>query len=351
MSYTNLSIKNLPHSEVEISGSIPTESVASYRKAAVDYLTSKVTIPGFRQGKVPENILMKHVGEMALLEEMAERALAEVYPLIIEEKKLEIIDRPEIRITKLAPQNPLEFVIKVAVKPVITLADYQSIAKEAHKEKDAPIEVTEKEIDDVILEVRKSRVDHSKHDHSKSKEEHDKEVEQNIPEFTDEFVKTLGDFKDVGDFKEKLRTNMKEDKERKAKEKKRLQIVESIISASTIDVPNLLVEHELAKMLGQFRDDLVRMGLKQEDYLKRLGKTEEDLRKEWREDAEKRAKLSLILHEIALKEKLIPSDDDTEKEVTVLTAHYPDVDKERARVYARTVLANEKVFAFFEAQK
>lgn len=344
------SVKNLERSEVEIIGNLSVEEFAKYRKGAIEYLGSKVNIPGFRQGKVPENVLVKHVGEMAVLEEMAERALAEAYPKICEEKNIRAIGRPQIAVTKLAPGNPLEFTIRTAVSPEITLPDYKAIAKAINAKKEEPITVEPKELENIITEIRKSRVDHSKHDHSLSKEEHDKQIEKEAPELTDEFVKTLGNFKDVADFREKLEKNVRADKERKAREKKRLAIVEEIVKNSKIEVPDVLIETELAKMLAEFNDNITRMGLKPEDYLNHIKKTEVDLRKEWRPDALKRAKLALILWKIAETEKVVPSNEELDKEVEAILSYYKDADKDRARAYAETVLANEKVFLFLEKQ-
>ena len=68
-----------------------------------------------------------------------------------------------------------------------------------------------------------------------------------------------------------------------------------LIKDSKIDMPKALIENELDKMEGQFKGDIANMGLQPEDYLKHIKKTWEDLRKEWKPDAEKRSKTQLIL--------------------------------------------------------
>src|SRR5690606_15144234 len=107
-----------------------------------------------------------------------------------------------------------------------------------------------------------------------------KEEDIVVPEFDDAFVKTLGDFKDVEDFKKKVGENMKIEKEREAKDKKRSDIIEKLIEKTTVDLPDILIDGELEKMAAQFKDDLEKAGLKMEDYLKQLGKSEEDIKKE-----------------------------------------------------------------------
>jgi FKBP-type peptidyl-prolyl cis-trans isomerase (trigger factor) len=99
------------------------------------------------------------------------------------------------------------------------------------------------------------------------------------------------------------------------------------------------------------------MGIEPKDYRERVGKDEAALRAEFRGDAEKRAKIQLILNEIGVAEKLTPSPEEVEKEVNHLLAHHPpheghDETREResALIYVTTVLTNEKVLAFLEQQ-
>src|SRR3989344_5117245 len=96
--------------------------------------------------------------------------------------------------------------------------------------------------------------------------------------------------------------------------------------------------------------DITNIGLKFEDYLKQLNKKVEDLRKELRPDAEKKAKLGLILGAIAKAEKLAAEQEAVAKEVAHILEHYKDADPERARIHAENVLTNEKVFQFLESQ-
>ena len=58
--------------------------------------------------------------------------------------------------------------------------------------------------------------------------------------------------------------------------------------------------------------------------------------------------ISLILTEIAAREKITPTEEELEKEINYLTSHYQGVDTTRARAYATTVLTNEKTFAWLE---
>ena len=100
-----INIKKLPKSEVEIEGEIKADIFESYFEKAFKKIGADVELPGFRKGKVPEKVLLSHIPEMQILETMAELALSEHYPKIIENEKLDVIGRPEVSITKLARKS------------------------------------------------------------------------------------------------------------------------------------------------------------------------------------------------------------------------------------------------------
>lgn len=349
-----INIKKLPKSEVEIEGEIDSEVFESYFPKALKKLGENLKLDGFRKGKIPENVLLSNIPEINILEEMAQMALSEYYPKIIAEERIDAISRPEISIIKLARKNPLGFKIKTAVLPEIKLPDYKKISGKiiseiTEKEKDTS--VSEEELESTIMDIRKSRapkVHMAEHEHKEGEERVHPEPE--LPEFNDEFVKALGPFKDIADFKSKLKENIKLEKENQLKEKTRLKIIEKIIEESVLEVPEILIEVELDKILYKMESDITQMGLKFEDYLKHLSKTTADLRKEFRNDGEKKAKFALILNEIAKAEKIVADEAEVAKEVAHILEHYKDADPERARMHAENVLTNEKIFQFLESQ-
>ena len=359
-----INIKKLPNSEVEIEGELEAEAFEAYFNKALKKIGENVELKGFRKGKTPDNVLLSNIPESHILEEMAEMAISEQYPKIIEDEKIDAISRPEISITKLARNNPLGFKIKTAVMPEIKLPEYKKVAQKiisgiTEKEKD--LTVTDKEVEDTIMDIRKSRApkmhiaegaekcDHEHKEGEKCEHEHDvKEAE--LPEFNNDFVQALGPFENVEDFTKKLKENIKLEKENQLKEKTRLKIVEKIIDETKIEMPEILVQVELDKILYRMESDITAMGLKFEDYLKHLKKTEEEIRKDFKGDAEKKAKLALVLNEISKIEKITADKEQVEKEVLMILEHYKDADPERAKLHAENVLTNEAVFQFLEKQ-
>ena len=359
---------------MEIEGEIDTNVFEGYFSKALKKIGENVEIDGFRKGKVPENILISNIPEARILEEMAEMALMENYPKIIEDEKIDAISRPEIGITKLARKNPLGFKIKTAVMPEMELPEYKKIAKETTSlvtDSEKNIEVTEEEMENTIMDIRKSRApkihmaegaehvhdENCKHDDAVAPKATTEEVkeeklpESELPEFNDEFVKALGPFENVEDFKTKLKENIKLEKNNQLKEKTRLKMVEKIIEKTKVDMPEILVQVELDKILYRMESDITQMGLKFEDYLKHLNKTKEDIEKEFRGDAEKKAKLALVLNKISKIENITADKEQVANEVAMILEHYKDADPERAEMHAENVLTNEAVFQFLENQK
>lgn len=272
--------------EASITGELTLEYLSEVRPAALKHLNEHVTIAGFRKGAVPDSILVKNLGEMRILEETAEMALSHAYGDIIRESKLSPLGRPHIAVTKLAPGIPLEFKITVILEPEFSLPDYKKLISAIGKEEEKP--------DAPPTQAGKEE---------------------------DKFW---------------------------AREKRRAAIMEALVKATEIKVPDLLVEYELDKMVNQFRSDLESHGTKWEEYLKTIKKSEEDLKKEWREGALNRAKAELIIVKISEAEGLEPTPEDIEKETKHVLSHHPDADPLRARIYVYQYLRTQKVLEFLE---
>ena len=353
-------INKLAKSEIEILGVLEVAEFEKYEDKALNVIGERLELPGFRKGKAPVALVKENIKEMELLEEMAEQALYDNYSKILEENKIDAIGRPQIAITKIGKGSPLEFKIVTAVLPEITLPDYKKISGEQNKKEEYKKEVTveEAEVEKTILELRKMRADQNRpkyeHVEGESEEEHAKahaEIpESEYPIFDDEFAKSFGKFATAEELKEKIKSNLKIEKETEQKDKLRLVTMEELIKGTDGEIPDILVESEIDKILYKLEADITNMGFKFDEYLAQIKKTKEEIRKEYRADAEKRAKLQMIIHTISEKENLKPTEEEIEKDVTNITAMYKDADPARARAYVEQMLENEKVFKFLENQ-
>jgi trigger factor len=377
-----IDIKNLEKSEIEINGILEVALFEKYEDKALEKIGGRLELQGFRKGKAPTSVIKENVSEMEILEEMAEIALSDNYGKILEDNKINAIGRPQISITKIAKGNDLEFKIVTAVLPEMKLPDYKKIAKDKNISLDVKKEIVvdEKEVEKVILDLRKMRAEQNKHDtnpqmetsdtnkdnhqghehmtedehiefHKKDSEKNKEIPESDWPAFDDDFAKSFGEFKSADELKEKIKNNLKMEKEIVEKDKKRVAIIEELVKQTEGEIPDILIQSETDKIMYRLQADITNAGIKFEDYLKQINKTEEDLRKDWQKDAERNAKLQMIIHNISQKENLKATEEEIERDVTQITTMYKDADPLRARAYVEQMLQNEKVFAFLEMQK
>lgn len=348
-------IKKLPKSEIELEASLPADFLVTAKNKAIKLFSDTLDISGFRKGHIPENIVIEKVGEGKILEEAADILLKEHFPKIVEQEKLDIVGRPNISITKLAVGNPVGVKATFATVPSFELPDYKKIAKEitekeTKKTDDKDKEATDKEIADVLLQIRKNKAHFDWHEAHKDEKGHNHpEVkDEDLPELNDEFAKAAGNFKNVAELKEKVKENIKTEKRNKDIEKKRASIMEELLKNTKIELPEILITSETEKSLAQMKDDIARAGHKFDEYLKQVKKTEEDLKKDFKESSEKKAKIQLIFNKIAEVENLSPDKTILENEVKEVMKNYPEASEVNARIYVATILLNSAVLKLLE---
>jgi trigger factor len=103
-------------------------------------------------------------------------------------------------------------------------------------------------------------------------------------------------------------------------------------------------------MISEFGSNLENMGINIEDYLREIKKTIDDFKVEWKAEAEKRAKIQLILKKISDEEKISVDESQVNKEVEAILNQYKDADKSSVDTYVRNILQNESVWQFLEKE-
>lgn len=322
-------IQKLPQSLVEIKGEIPAEEFEGYIGKSIEEYNQEAEIPGFRKGNVPEKILLEKIGEGWILEKAAQIAFQDFFPKIIQENRLDAIGAPEFQILKLARKNPLEFKIIVAILPEVKLPDYKKISKQVFEKKEE-IKIEEKEIEERLEQLK------NMFEAKSGKKE----------ELNDEFAKKVGNFQNLSELKQVLSQNLEFEKKRKSQDKKRMEVLDKIAGETKIDFPRILIDAEKEKMLGELKKGVSEMGLKWDDYLKQIKKSEEELLKSFEGEAVRRVSFGLILREIAEQEKIKVAEEEVEK----LSESYAKIYSEEkiSRDYIYGLLKNEKTFAFLE---
>ncbi len=349
--YTNLKKLSDKNGEIEFQAEVTPEVLEDYILSEITHQAAEFSLPGFRKGKVPHNVVREHLGEMELVEAAAEEALRDAMQDIVSDEGLSVLGRPQLTITKIAPKNPLEFKIRYAIMPEVSLPDYRKIGKTVSGIKES-IEATDQEIDESIARIREMLAPHN-HEHGHD-HEHGHEGEENPPAtlapLTDDDVKKFGPFKDVEAFRAEIKRNLAQEKEMLAKDRKREEMIKQIVAHAKVKIPEMLVEQELYEFI-QDRDSQIKdAGLSLDEYLKQTGKTAETLEKEERALIEEDIKTSLVIQEIRKKEDLAPAERDVQIAIARLKLRYPDREENVLRRSAEAMVLQEKLFALLEGQ-
>lgn len=177
-----------------------------------------------------------------------------------------------------------------------------------------------------------------------------------LPELNDDFAKSVGQFEKLDDMRGQIEKSLHREKTDKEQQRWELEIVTSLIGKSSFgEIPEILIESELHKMLHELEHEVTGQGMKFEDYLQSIKKTKEDLHREFRPQAEKRIKTALVLRQISTQEHIQVSDEELDKEIATHMKQYEnnaEISKELKRPeyrdYARNVLRSQKVFKWLE---
>lgn len=178
-----------------------------------------------------------------------------------------------------------------------------------------------------------------------------KEVyERSVPELNDEFAKGFG-LKDFEDLKNNLEKNIKDHKQREADLQTEREMLEKIMAKTKFgDLAEDLITHETDTMKAEIKQDISKQGGKYEDYLKSISKTDQELTLELMPEAVKRVKVSLLIKEIAKKEKIEAKEEDVEKQLEEAKKYYknsPELlerfSSPEYRNYVRNVLGSRAV--------
>lgn len=338
--------------EIEIRGEISADALSKHREAALKELQKTAKLDGFRPGKAPIERIVAIYGESAVMRQAAQSAIESELPELLAKENVLIVEAPRVQTETPEMGKPLPFTARASLPPEVKLPDWKAIAHK-HNEKREPINVSDKEHEDAKTHLRRerARIDkmQSGEDPQKAAESSKQMEEKDLPALDDEFVKSIG-YESVDAFEAALRTNMQNEKEMQAKQLLRNATLDELIKESTIKYPNIMKEYELDDMEGRIREDLARFGSTFENYLEQIKKTREDIRKEWSEAADKRAKTRLILSEIAKQEKIVADETRVESELKHAKDHYKDVSESNLRAGISHALRNEQVLELLEHQ-
>lgn len=172
------------------------------------------------------------------------------------------------------------------------------------------------------------------------------------PKEDDEFAKKAGPFTTLAQLRDDIKTQLKIEREREATTKQQDEIVRTLVSKSSVDIPGELIEQQVEYSFNDLKQNLAQRGQTLKEFLDLEAKSESQYRDEVvRPQAENQLKTSLVLAEIADVEQLVVTPEELEVRLQLLKGQYQDpkmqaeLDKEENRRDIASRMLSEKVLA------
>ncbi len=264
---------------------VPKEDITKEEGEAFTRLQQQLTVEGFRVGKAPKNIAEKHISKEDLYQELAQKLVSRIYKEILTKEAFKPIVSPKVDLVKAKEGENWHIRITIAEKPTISLGDYKKVIKEAK------------------AKAEKSNIW--------------------VPG------------------KDKEAKKLEEDKNKVLNE-----VLSALLNEAKIEVSDLVIEEEINHRLTHLFDEIQKIGLTTENYLKSKNLTMESLKAQFKKETEDTYKLEFILAEIADKENLKVEQADLDK----LFVNIKD-EKERKKAqqnsyYYATILRKQKTLDY-----
>lgn len=388
----SLQVEKLEKNMAKLTIEVPAEELEKAIENAYKKNKKKISVPGFRKGKVPRQMIEKMYGKEVFYEDAINELIPGAYEKAVEECEEEIVSSPKIDVEQIEAGKPFIFTAEVALKPEVRLGKYKGV-----KVDKIDIEVTDEEVDAEIEKERQNNarniavedravkdgdmtvldfegfVDGVAFEGGKGENypltigsgafipgfeeqligaEIGKEVEVNVtfpenyqaeelkgkaavfkctvkeikekelPELDDEFASEVSEFDTLAEYKEDVKKNLTERKEKNAKNQKEDAVIDAIINDSDMEIPDAMIETQQKQMVDDFAQRMQMQGINMEQYFQLTGSSYDALLEQVKPQAEKRIKSRLILEAVVAKEGIEASEEEYEKETERLAEVY-----------------------------
>lgn len=173
-----------------------------------------------------------------------------------------------------------------------------------------------------------------------------------LPKLDDEFAKDVSEFDTLKELKEDIKQKQQKRNDEKAKYETQEAVMKAVCENVKVEIPSGMVEMEVENALKDMEQRLSYQGLKLEQYLQMMGKTEEDLKKEYEPQAIEGIKSRLALEAVIKAEKIEATDEDIDEKLKEMAKNYGKendeefMKNENVRKYLKEGLASEKALEF-----
>ncbi len=175
--------------------------------------------------------------------------------------------------------------------------------------------------------------------------------EKELPTVDDEFAKDVSEFDTLEELKKSIREKLEEENTRRAKYETEEAAIKAVCDATEIDIPSGMIESEIDNMVKEVESRLSYQGLKLEQYLQMLNKTEADFRKEYEEQAKENVKSRLVLEAVAKDAKIEVAEDEIASKIKEMAETYGRKEEdlklnETLKKYLEQSMKEEKAIQF-----
>ena len=173
-----------------------------------------------------------------------------------------------------------------------------------------------------------------------------------LPELDDEFAKDVSEFDTLKELKEDIKQKQQKQNDDKAKYETQDAIIKAVCENIKVEIPSGMIEMEIDNMFQNMEQRLSYQGLKLEQYLQMMGKTKEDMKKEYEPQAVEAIKSKLALEAVIKVEKIEPTEEEIDEKLKEMAKNYGKendeefLKNENVRKYIKEGLASEKAMDF-----
>jgi trigger factor len=280
-------LTKLPKNTYQIDVTIPWKDIQDEYKTSFELVLAQFELKGYRKGKVPSDLARKHIHQEDVYQHMIRNFMPRVYDEVINKEQLKPIVSPHIDLKKAKENEDWEVVFKVAEKPLVDLKNYKEAVKKAKSEaKKADIWVPGKEKN------------------------------------ADEPTKEQNDQKQLN------------------------EVLNALIKEAKVEISEIIIEEELNQRLSRLVDDIQKLGLTTDAYLKSKNLTMEQLKEQYTKELEEMYKMEFILMAIAEQEKITVEQADLDKLFAGITNEKEKADAQQNAYYYASILRKQKTLDF-----
>ena len=175
-----------------------------------------------------------------------------------------------------------------------------------------------------------------------------------LPELDDEFAKDVSEFETLKELKQSIKEKLEKQFKDREKYEKEDAVVRELVKELEVDIPSGMIETEVENMMKDMEQRMSYQGLKMEQYLKMMNKTEEQLKKEYEPQAIDAIKSRLAIEVVVKSEKIEATDEEIKSKIEEMAKNYGKEAKEleeneNVRNYIKNGIENEKAMEFLVA--